>query len=257
MIDLSKPYKRVFTFGCSFTKYIYPTWADIISTELPNSEYYNFGKIGSGNLLISNRIAQANAKFKFCKTDLVLIMFSTTCREDRYLSGKWITPGNVYTQHSWYDKDFVKNYCDPEGFLIRDSGIIELVKGYMGALSCDTHYFSISSWLAGMSNTPEPTINRINQIYDECIPNTAPPVLDVVTPALKHWIRPDGTIQPDLHPDTSQYKEYLEAVGLKLTSLSRDYVDDAMDKIHTAKYKTDFKILFPKLIDHVEKYNLF
>jgi hypothetical protein len=257
MIDLLKPYKRVFTFGCSFTKYIYPTWADIISTELPNSEYYNFGKIGSGNLLISNRIAQANAMFKFCETDLVLIMFSTACREDRYLSGKWVTPGNVFVQRGWYDKAFVKNYCDPEGFLIRDSGIIELVKGYMGALSCDTHYFSISSWLADMSNTPEPTINRINQIYDECIPNTATPVLDVVTPALKHWIRPDGTIQPDLHPDTSQYKEYLEAIGLQLTNLSGDYVDDAMDKIHAAKYKTDFKILFPELIDHIEKYNLF
>lgn len=257
MIDLSKPYKRVFTFGCSFTKYIYPTWADIISTELPNSEYYNFGKTGSGNLLISNRIAQANAKFKFCETDLVLIMFSTVCREDRYLSGKWVTPGNVYTQRGWYDKDFVKNYCDPEGFLVRDSGIFELIKGYMGALLCDTHYFSISSLFADMSNTPDPTINRINQIYDECIPNSTPPVLDVVTPVLKQWIRPDGSIQPDLHPDTSQYKEYLEAIGLQLTSLSRDYVDDAMDKISKAKYKSDFPVLFPKLMDHVEKYNLF
>ena len=258
MIELSFPYKRLFTFGCSFTKYMYPTWADIISTELPNSEYYNFGKTGSGNLLISNRIAQANAKFKFCETDLVLIMFSTSCREDRYLSGKWVTPGNVFTQRGWYDKDFVKNYCDPEGFLVRDSGIIELVKGYMGALKCNTHYFSISSLFADMSTNPESAISKINQIYDECIPNTAPPVLDIITPVLRSWIRPDGSIQPDTHPDTAQYREYLNHIGVPLTNLSSEYVDSAMRKINLAKYKTDFGTLFPELlIEHVDSFGLF
>lgn len=256
MIDLSIPYKRVFTFGCSFTKYMYPTWADIISVELPNTEYYNFGKIGSGNLLISNRIAQANAKFKFNEFDLVLIMFSTACREDRYISGKWVSPGNVYVQRGWYDKNFVKNYCDPAGFLVRDSGIIELVKGYMNNLSCQTHYLSISDLFADIAGSPDETIDKVNRIYDQCIPNTVPPVLDVVTPVLKSWIRPDGSVQPDLHPDTSQYREYLEAIGVHLTNLSRDYVDQAMDKISKATYNTDFPVLFPDLEDHVEKYNL-
>lgn len=256
MIDLSKPYERVFAFGCSFTKYMYPTWADIIANELPNSEYYNFGTIGSGNLLISNRIAQANSKFKFTKSDLVLIMFTTACREDRYISGKWVSPGNVYIQRGWYDKNFVKNYCDPGGFLVRDSGIIELVKGYMSALDCETHYLSISGMFSDMLNEPESIVDKINEIYEECIPKTVPSVLDIVTPELKFWIRPDGSTQPDIHPDTAQYKQYLEAIGVTLTSLSDDYVNETMNKLQTAKYNTDFSVLFPDLEDHVKKYNL-
>ena len=46
-IDFNK-YKRVFAFGCSFTNYIYPTWADLIMHEMPSAECYNFGKAGGG-----------------------------------------------------------------------------------------------------------------------------------------------------------------------------------------------------------------
>ena len=47
---------RLFVFGCSFTKYYWPTWADIIGQEF---EYYeNWGEIGSGNLRIAHRITE-------------------------------------------------------------------------------------------------------------------------------------------------------------------------------------------------------
>jgi hypothetical protein len=41
-IDFFK-YKRFFAFGCSFTKYHCPSWSDLISKEMPNAEYVNFG----------------------------------------------------------------------------------------------------------------------------------------------------------------------------------------------------------------------
>ena len=141
MIDYSK-YKRVFTFGCSFTNYMFPTWADIMAKEMSHCEFHNLGTSGSGNLLISNRIAQANCQFNFCETDLVMIMFTTAYREDRYIDGQWITKGNVYSQ-DYYDSNFVKKYCDPDYYILRDLGIIQLVKGYMKNLPCNTIYMSI------------------------------------------------------------------------------------------------------------------
>lgn len=41
---------RLFTFGCSFTNYMWPTWADILAIEFDS--YRNWGRIGAGNHFI-------------------------------------------------------------------------------------------------------------------------------------------------------------------------------------------------------------
>ena len=60
-------YKRFFAFGCSLTRYHWPTWADIIAREIPES--YNYGQSGAGNLFISNQVVEANVRHKFNDTD--------------------------------------------------------------------------------------------------------------------------------------------------------------------------------------------
>ena len=46
--------KRIFTFGCSFTNYLWSTWANILGYEFREAEFYNFGKSGAGNQYIFN-----------------------------------------------------------------------------------------------------------------------------------------------------------------------------------------------------------
>ena len=41
-------YSRFFAFGCSFTSYYWPTWADIIGQEF-SDRYYNLAMCGAGN----------------------------------------------------------------------------------------------------------------------------------------------------------------------------------------------------------------
>ena len=48
-IDIKK-YKRFFAFGCSFTRYEWITWADIIAYHIKES--YNYGRSGGGNSYI-------------------------------------------------------------------------------------------------------------------------------------------------------------------------------------------------------------
>ena len=67
----NKP-KRLFTFGCSFTEWIWATWANILAYEL-DVPFYNFGKPGAGNYYIANQISQADAIFNFTKDDLVIV----------------------------------------------------------------------------------------------------------------------------------------------------------------------------------------
>lgn len=249
-LDFSK-YKRFFAFGCSFTRYAYPTWADIISVEMPEAEYYNLGTSGSGNLLISNRIAQANCKFKFCETDLIMVMWSSAYREDRYIEDNWLTAGNVYTQ-TLYDKNFVKNYCDPEGFLIRDMAILELTNGYLKGLPCDSYQFSISSleeepyvMNEAVNEQASFFMNKLRSIYPDVLDNIiSPSVMETLTITQRSWVGVDNDIYIESHPDSGQYYNFLQHVNLPLTERSRVYVGDAMNKLSSVTHQKQVYELF-------------
>ena len=138
--DFSK-YKRVFAFGCSFTSWAYPTYADLIFKSCTNAEKYNFGKSGGGNIFITNRLTEANKKFKFNEDDLVVLMWSTFARLDVWrMDKRWITPGNIYSQDQ-LSKEVVDQVIDLDGVLMRDLSIIEVATVYLNSLPCDVIKF--------------------------------------------------------------------------------------------------------------------
>lgn len=74
--------KRLFVFGCSFTKYSWPTWADMLGIEFEH--YENWGMPGLGNRAIAERIAECHVKNKFNKDDIVIVQWSSHIRHDWY-----------------------------------------------------------------------------------------------------------------------------------------------------------------------------
>lgn len=108
---------RLYTFGCSYTQYHWPSWADIIARDL-GCYYENWGKLGIGNVAIQHKLLECDLKNRFTEDDLVLVAWSGWSREDRYL-GKWIPRGNAlsnpffgngWLQKHWHiENDIVKN----------------------------------------------------------------------------------------------------------------------------------------------------
>ena len=128
-------YKRFFAFGCSFTNYWWPTWADIIGQDVP--VYENWGRGGAGNHFIFNSVIEANLRHSFTKDDLVMIMWSSITREDRYSNNNWI-PAPPNLQESVYGKDWVKKFStDTRGFMIRDCAMIKATQTLLKTLDCD------------------------------------------------------------------------------------------------------------------------
>jgi hypothetical protein len=254
MIDFKK-YNRLFVFGCSFTHYSWPTWADLLAKEMEHAEYHNFGKSGSGNLLISNRVTQANCKFKFCETDLVIVMWSSAFREDRYIDDNWRTAGNIYTQKHAYDKNFVKNYTDPEGFVIRDMSLIELTRGYLNNLPCTAIHTSMTKLtgenedlMPDRSQEPISFEQKINDIYKTTLDGMLPSVTEIISSTKTwHWKDKDGNTYYESHPTTMDYCNYLQAVGIPLSQSTIDYAIEAMAKLDTVVCVDDLKELFPKI----------
>ena len=253
MIDFKK-YNRLFVFGCSFTHFAWPTWADLLSKEMEHAEYHNYGKSGSGNLLISNRVTQANGKFKFCDTDLVIVMWSGAFREDRYIDDKWLSAGNIYTQTHAYDKNFVKNYTDPEGFVIRDMSLIELTRSYLNNLPCTAIHTSMIE-LTGegthsMTERDQKAISfeqKINEIYKTTLDGMLPSLTEII-PTTKNWQWKDKNGDPyyESHPSPLDHCNYLLAAGIQLSQRTIDYANDCQAKLDTVVYVDDLITLFPK-----------
>lgn len=244
-------YNRVFAFGCSFTNYIYPTWADIIAYEMPDVEYYNFGKSGMGNLAIASRIAEANTMFKFNDTDLVLVMYSTMYREDRWLEGTWQSHGNVYNQ-GYYDKSFVKKYVDPAWCLIRDLSLIELSSKYLKSLPCDSLILK-SSTLDSECIYVEDTvmIDNIKERYSELWDGFPPSLYETIRNnngwdiSIKRIL--DGRDFEDSHPSPIEYYRYLTTIGVNLSEATKERVLEDDRICHSFIEFSDWNKYYPEL----------
>ena len=242
-IDFSK-YKRFFAFGCSFTGYTWPTWADVLSKEMPQAEFYNLGKSGSGNLMISSRLTEASVKFNFCKTDLVIVMWSTFCREDRYFNGEWHCPGNIYTQQL-YSKEFVKKYADPIGYMIRDLSLITMATRYIKALPCDS--ITLASVPYNYQNEDDPKALPILEAYKHTINQTPPCLFELELNnqwSNGHEYYDKTEWHFDYHPDPMRYRNYLIKIGMPLTNTSYVFAKDSLDTLKSTKTSEEIEKAF-------------
>lgn len=244
-INFSK-YKRFFTFGCSFTGYNWPTWADILSKEMPQAEFYNVGYCGAGNLMISARITEASVKFNFCETDLIMVMWTTFCREDRYLNNAWQSPGNIFTQQ-YYSDDFVKKYADPKGYLIRDLSLITMATGYLKSLPCDA--ITLTSVPYNYQNEDDNSVLPILEAYKDTISQTPQCLFELEMNG--EWTNgheyydPNHGHHKDYHPDPMRYRNYLEKIGMPLTEKSYVFAKESYDKLKQTKTKDEILKTFP------------
>lgn len=243
--DLTK-YKRIFSFGCSFTAYIYPTWADLIYKSMsPDVEFYNFGKSGGGNVFIANRITEANRKYKFTDTDLVVVMWSTNARIDFFKTEKrWQTPGNIYTQ-DMLSKHTVRELEDLNWFLLRDLSMIDLTASYLNNLPCGT---------IKLMSVPFDYENKINDISldDELTTSIIETYSDLLNeyPKLslyefmnykwsslikyKNNAHPELDVFIDYHPTPVDYANYLLTCKVPITQEAIIYAHESLKKMLVA-----------------------
>jgi hypothetical protein len=255
-IEWSK-YKRFFTFGCSFTSYMWPTWADIVSKEMPNAEFFNFGKSGAGNLLITARIAEANNRFKFTDTDLVMVMFTTYCREDRWVDhgehpfDGWVSCGNIF-RNDVYPKDWVKKFADERGYLIRDIALIDMSTRYLESLPCKSFTKLSVPFVSGSAecDTGMTVPKDIVEIYADTLNKFKPSMYES---ELKGWQTDYGF--SDGHPSSIKYSNYLEKLGFNLSPSTKQYAEDATTILRETKSRDIIPFMFPEVDSNISKAN--
>ena len=142
--------KRLFTFGCSFTNYCWPTWADAIGTSFFD-EYYNYGRPGACGRYMSEHLVRAHHIHDINKNDVVMMMWSTFDRETRYLPNNqyskrynvlgdgWFAEGSVAGQ---YDKSYL-NYVDAIDLIHKHLMFVDLCHSFLQNIGCEYHMLSM------------------------------------------------------------------------------------------------------------------
>jgi len=104
---------RIIAFGCSFTNYKWPTYADILSTE---SKLDNRGEPGIGNEKIFYNVLRQYKKDKFKNFDVVIVQWSAFQRVDYLTPTGWLGNGKTWPNYtrskiykkmrSWYNENY-------------------------------------------------------------------------------------------------------------------------------------------------------
>jgi hypothetical protein len=238
---------RVFTFGCSFTAFRWPTWADFLIHHFESNglKGVNWGKHASSNQYSFIKFMEMNAKFKFNKDDLIIFCWTSICREDRYISGRgWETTGNVLTQNV-YPKEFNEKWVDPIHYYYRDCAMISAVKTILESIGCNYHFFSMNKLEEDENDANKITdyTNKIIEYYGDDMTMHSIPVMDFMkrnsnrigpevyygenkqifneqhpTPK-EHFLYLNEFILPkfniDLHPKTIEFvREWIEKIDM-------------------------------------------
>lgn len=121
-------FKRIFAFGCSYTAYSWPTWADIIAYDL-GLPYENWALGGLGNFGIQARLVECDLKNNLDQDDLVLVMWSGWNREDRFdiSKGGWLCGGCIF-HNPYYSERYLFDYWTLENDIIRSMTVIHTTR---------------------------------------------------------------------------------------------------------------------------------
>ena len=220
--------KRFFAFGCSYTRWSWPTWSDLIGSDFDDN-YYNYGQQGAGNQYIFNAFMEADVRHKFTKDDLIIIQLSGITREDRYANNAWQAKGTI-TNHEDY---FIRNYFDFKGYLIRDMAFIKAMIDFLNNLGCEFYILSMNPLTSNNEFfiKHDDTVNDVIEFYKEYIDIVKPSFMEVL-----NYKRPlllkNGRSLHDAHPLPIDHYNYLELV-LPEYAVNKDLAIEWTDVVHT------------------------
>ena len=199
--------ERLITFGCSFTKYHWPTWASILGKEFENFD--NRGTSGAGNTYIFNHIMQAIADNDIDKDTTVIVMWSSIIREDRFIDMRWLSPGNIYNQTKY--NDAFMEYVDPIGFFVRDMAHVCATYHALRDIGCEFYFLSMMNFDSVLENLKLNFIQKLfNTDHVQVIKNRYKHYLNFTKPSVHETIFDSNwyTRIDDLVADKNLYQSF-------------------------------------------------
>lgn len=236
-----KKIDRIFTFGCSYTKFCWPTWADIISYDLKEIPLQNFGRSGAGNEYIFMKMIECNLKYTFTKNDLILVNWSSWHREDRIdKNGDWRTGGNIFNSID-FDKTFLKKYHSLHNDLVKNSNWI-IAANNMFNIDFQSHMVDYETTVEYKDVNQVHTYLKEYQYLKDAMPKKI--IFDITCNS--HF---NGTAN-DKHPDVLCHLTHVQTIYNTLGFKLLPETNEKVQGIHA-----DIKDLFKKCMSQQQEHD--
>lgn len=228
------PEPRLFTFGCSFTEYRWPTWADIwgLGGQFGGG-YWNMAAKGSSNERIAYHINEFVIRFgsMLTESDVVAVMWTGLMRQcthtERHSDGSkhpgWRSRGS-YIHSDWVDDaNFIQRLGNEERFMIRDYNLIHFADQVLCNTQAKIHHFQMinvcdfsdSEGISPVTTTHE-FRSEINELFGGVLSKIKPSMHENVFSGdwnkLLDHNKPERNNRIDPHALPSEHMQYLSQV---------------------------------------------
>jgi len=136
---------KYLAFGCSYTQYGYPTYADFIGQHFDRRE--NLGHSGAGNRYIFHKVVATintlkREKVKLTENDLITIQWSGLPREDKILNKETRYPCAGYLgSQGEYEMEYINRYFSLEQNFFELVNYINILNDMFKTLPCQYRMF--------------------------------------------------------------------------------------------------------------------
>ena len=138
--------KRLYTFGCSFTHFFWPTWADILGSTYDH--YENWACSGYGNRAIVERLGECVTHNNLTKDDTIIVQFTDFHRHDIHQQGiepnnisNWRLGGNIWVKE--IEMEWVKDFWSESSYVYHTCNFITMALALLKSLPCKFHITSM------------------------------------------------------------------------------------------------------------------
>ena len=147
--------RRLFTFGCSFTQWNWPTWADILSK---NYDYHeNWGISGTGNRAMAHRISECVLKNTFTDNDTIIVQWTDYHRFDQHISGlfpetSWRLGGSIFIKEK--EIQYIKDTWKEDSYIYDALTLINLTEALLKTTPARVIFISRTDMAVDLDNFP-------------------------------------------------------------------------------------------------------
>lgn len=212
---MENPNFNIFTYGCSFTSYNWPSYADILGLQY---KVYNRGTSGSGNERIFHSFMRDVKYNHISANDLVILQWSGTNRFN-YLTpkGKWIGDGNLLLPQNKSIYNKIKGWYNPDYENEKNINLILGAEAIAKQIGCKIIEMSLHP-LSGIDK--KFLENDLQNTYHGEYQFTEFP-----------WKTILNSTFVDNHPTVLQHYDIAKSIAKQLT-LSFDIEEDIIIKLH-------------------------
>jgi hypothetical protein len=145
---------RLFTLGCSFTRYHWPTWANILARSFDLLE--NWGISGIGNRAIFERLIEVNQSKKLTKDDIVIIQWTDPNRFDLHdKQTSWVGTGSLLNSNSNLPSIVRHGFWNEKSYLMHSCNFVLAAMHVLDRVGCKYYFISMNDFISDVDRFEE------------------------------------------------------------------------------------------------------